>query len=78
MGERGDHHTEPLAIIAADDPVTCAIYAREHKLLDKTGWKRFKNIARHKKQFTRQVNQAKRRSLNNAAHHEYGFEDPRT
>jgi hypothetical protein len=29
--------TEPLAIIAADDPVTCAIYARDNKLLDLDG-----------------------------------------
>jgi hypothetical protein len=47
--ENGDITTEPPAIIAADDPVTCAIYAREHGLLDKPGWKRFKNIAKHEK-----------------------------
>jgi hypothetical protein len=32
---------EPLAIIAADDPVTCAIHAKEKGLLDKEGWKHF-------------------------------------
>jgi hypothetical protein len=52
--ENGEITTEPLALIATDDPVTCAIYAREHGLLDKPGWKRFKNIAKHEKQFTRQ------------------------
>jgi hypothetical protein len=70
--------TEPLAIIAADNPVTCAIYAREHGRLDKPGWKRFKNIAKHEKQFTRQVNQAKIRSFNNAARYNCGFEVPKT
>jgi hypothetical protein len=71
--ENGDITTGSLAIIAADDPVTCAIYATEHGLLDKFGWKHFKNIAKHEKQFTRQVNQAKLRSFNTAAHYKYGF-----
>jgi hypothetical protein len=43
--ENGEITFEPLLIIAADDPVTCAIYAREHGLLDTPGWKRFKKIA---------------------------------
>jgi hypothetical protein len=62
--ESGEIITETLAIMAAADPVTCAIYAREHGLLDKPGWKRFKNIAKHKKQFTCQVNQVRLRSFN--------------
>jgi Reverse transcriptase (RNA-dependent DNA polymerase) len=76
--ENGEITTEPLAIKAADDPVTCAIYAREHGLLDKPRWKRFKNIAKHEKRLTRQVNQAKLRSFNNAAHYKYSFEVPPT
>jgi Reverse transcriptase (RNA-dependent DNA polymerase) len=73
MGECGDHH---LTTSAADDPVTCANYAREHGLLDQPGWKRFKNIAKHEKQFTLQVNQAKLRSFNTAPRYKYGFEVP--
>jgi hypothetical protein len=65
--ENGEITTEPLAIIATDDPFTCAIYPREHRLLDKLGWKRFKNIAKTEKQYTRQVNQAKLRSFKTAA-----------
>jgi hypothetical protein len=34
--------SEPLAVIAADDPVTCAIYAKGNDLLEPDGWKRFK------------------------------------
>jgi hypothetical protein len=34
--ENGGITTEPLAIRAADDPVTCAIYAREHGEYSKT------------------------------------------
>ena len=29
---------EPLDVIAADDPVTCTIYAKEKGLLDEPGW----------------------------------------
>jgi hypothetical protein len=34
--------SEPLAIIAAGDPVTCAIYAKDNDLLAPDGWKCFK------------------------------------
>ena len=32
--ENGEITNEPLNIIAADDPVSCAIYGRDNKLLD--------------------------------------------
>jgi hypothetical protein len=35
--ENGEITKEPLVIIAADNPVTCAIYAKEEGLLDKEG-----------------------------------------
>jgi hypothetical protein len=57
--EDGSVTTEPLTIIAADDPVSCAIYAKEKGLLDHEGWKRFKPIARRQKKFFRMANQAK-------------------
>ena len=31
--EMGEITEEPLSIIAIDDPVTCAAYAKEHNLL---------------------------------------------
>ena len=37
--ENGEVTSEPLAIIAADDPVTCTNYAKENGLLDLDGWK---------------------------------------
>ena len=76
--ETGEVTSEPLKIIAADDPVTCAIYAKEHGLLDQPGWKQFKFIAKREKVFTRMVNQAKLRSFNTAPRYKYGFEVPRT
>ena len=39
--------TEPLQVIAKDDPVTYAIYERENNLLDTSGCKQFKSIAKH-------------------------------
>jgi hypothetical protein len=42
--ENGEIITEPLSVIAANNPVTCAVYAREHDLLDVKGWKRFRNL----------------------------------
>ncbi len=53
--------SEPLTIIAADNPVTCTIYAKENGLLDLDGWKCFKGIARHDKKFLCMANQAKLR-----------------
>jgi len=44
--ETGEITAEPLQAIAADDPVTCAIYARENGLLDLPGWRRFRNLAK--------------------------------
>jgi hypothetical protein len=35
--ETGEITTEPLHMIAADDPVTCAIYAKDNDLLDLPG-----------------------------------------
>ena len=44
--ETGEITFEPLSIIAADDPVTCAAYAKEHDLLAVEGWNRFRNLAK--------------------------------
>jgi hypothetical protein len=58
--ENGEVTTEPLNIIADDDPITCAIYARENDMLDKPGWKRYRKLAkRQKKLFCMANHQAK-------------------
>ena len=75
--ETGEITTEPLNIIAADDPVYCAIYARDNNLLDQPGWKKFKSIAKRQKNFIRLINQAKLRSFNTAPRYKYGYEVPR-
>jgi hypothetical protein len=75
--ENGETTSEPLKVIAADDPVSCAIYARENGLLDTAGWKQFKGIAKRENKFMRLVNQAKLRSFRTAPRYKYGFEVPR-
>jgi len=76
--ETGEVTSEPLDAIIADDPVTCAIYAKENGLLDTPGWKKLKRIAKREKVFTRMVNQAKLRSYNTSPRYKYGYEVPRT
>ena len=75
--ENSEVTSEPLAIIAKDDPVTCALYARDHNLLDTDGWKRFRKIAKRQKKLFRMANQAKLRSFRTAPKYMYGFEVPR-
>jgi hypothetical protein len=65
---------EPMATIAADDPVTCAIYAKDNNLLDVPSWKRFKSIARRQQHMFCMANQAKLRSFCLAPKYKYGFE----
>jgi hypothetical protein len=43
--EDGSQTYEALDAMAADDPITLAIYARENNLLDTPGWKHFHHIA---------------------------------
>ena len=75
--ENGEITVEPMTTIAADDPVTCAIYARDNNLLDVPGWKQFNSIAKQQKHTFRMANQAKLRSFRLAPKYKYGFEIPR-
>jgi len=75
--ENGEVSYEPLNAIAADDPVSCAIYARDNDLLDTPGWKRFKQMAKRERVLRRLTKQAKLRSFNTAPRYKYGFEIPR-
>ena len=75
--ETGEITTEPLNIIAADDPVTCAIYAADNDLLEEESWVRFKRLAKRQKKLLRQVKQAKLRSHRTASKCKCGHEVPR-
>ena len=75
--ETGESTYEPLHIIAADDPVSCAIYAKKNDLLDKEGWKRFKRLARRQKKIVRLMNQAKLHSFRTKPIYMFGHLVPR-
>ena len=76
--ENGEITHEPLDIIAKDDPVTCAIYARENNLLEILGWKRFQSIAKREKKMIHMANQAKLRYYNHTPKYRFGFCIPMT
>ena len=61
--EDGSKTMEPLDIIAKDDPVSCAKYAKDYNLLEVPGWKRFRRLAKIENTFKRIVNQARLKSI---------------
>ena len=63
--ETGEITYEPLSIIAADDPVTCAAYAKENDLLALEGWHRFTNHAKKDKVLAMAIKQSKIRQVRN-------------
>ena len=75
--ETGEITDEPLSLIAADDPVTCAEYAKKHDLLHLDGWKRLKHIAKNQKQLTRAINQSKIRQVRRSTVYQFGFLIPK-
>lgn len=46
LWENGETSDEPLSVIAADDPVSCAIHAQDKDLLDLPHWRRFRTMAK--------------------------------
>ena len=75
--ETGEITDEPLSLKAADDPVTCAEYAKKHDLLHLDGWKRLKHIAKNQEQLTRAINQSKIRQVRRSAVYQFGFLIPK-
>ena len=71
--ETGEITGERLSIIAQDDPVTCAAYAKEHNLLHLPEWNRLKHIAKHHRTLTRAVNQTKISKVRRSATYRFGY-----
>ena len=65
--ESGEVTYEPLTIISKDDPITCAVYAKKHDLLDTTGWKHLKRYAKTSKRLIRAVKQSRVRQVRASA-----------
>ena len=57
--ETGEITFEPLSIIAAEDPVTCAAYAKENDLLALEGWRRFRSLAKQDKVLQEQLSKVR-------------------
>ena len=75
--ETGEITFEPLSIIAADDPVTCAAYAKEHDLLALEGWRRFRSLAKKDKVLPRAIKQSKIRQVRRSQTYMFGYLIPR-
>ena len=75
--ETGEITFEPLSIIAADDPVTCAAYAKEKDLLALEGWRRFRSLAKRDKVLARAIKQSKIRQVRRSQTYMFGYLIPR-
>ena len=75
--ETGEITFEPLSIIAADDPVTCAAYAKENDLLALEGWCRFRSLAKKDKVLARAIKQSKIRHVRRSQTYMFGYLIPR-
>ena len=76
--ETGETTYEPLELIASNDAVTCAQYAKQHGLLDTEGWKRFRRIANASPNIERLINKAKTNMYKHEPFCKFGFLVPRT
>ena len=75
--ESGEVTYEPLTLISKDDPITCAVYAKKHDLLDTTGWKHLKRYAKTSKRLIRAVKQSRIRQVRASARYQHGFQLPK-
>ena len=75
--ETGEITFEPLSVIVADDPITCAAYAKEKNLYNLDGWKRFRHLIKKEKQLTRAIKQFRIRQVRHAKEYIFGFLIPR-
>ena len=75
--ETGEHTWEPLAIIAKTDPVTCAQYAKDHKLLDTKGWRFLKRYIAKNKKWRTLVNALKKQLQGNTPRYMFGVRIPK-
>ena len=75
--ETGEITVEPLSIIAADDPITCAAYAKENDLLVLGGWRRFKSLAKKDKVLATAIKQSKIRQVRRSQTYMFGYLIPR-
>ena len=73
----GEQTWEPLSNIIASDPYTCAVYAKEHNLLNTPGWKLLKRHARTARRLIRTLKKSKYRQAKASRKYKHGWEVPR-
>ena len=72
----GERIYEPLDVMAAADPMSIAIYAREHGMLETPGWERFNKVLRRKKKFTRMLKHSMLKAFRTGRRFKFGYEVP--
>ena len=75
--ETGEQTWEPLSNIIASDPYTCAVYAKEHNLLNTPGGKLLKRHARTARRLIRTLKKSKYRQARASRKYKHGWEVPR-
>ena len=71
--ETGEKTYEPLSVLAADDPVTCSMYAKENDLLHIDRRERFRNLSKRDKILTRAIMQSRIRQARRAKKYMFGY-----
>ena len=74
LWENGETSDEPLSVIVADDPASCAMYAQDNGLLDLAGWKQFRGLAKRQRNLFQQVNIARLQSFSTCPKYKYEHE----
>ena len=75
--ETGEQTWEPLSNIIASDPYTCAVYAKEHDLLNTPGWKLLRRHVRTARRLIRTLKKSKYRQARASRKYKHGWEVPR-
>ena len=74
--EDGSITMEPLSTFIKDDPLTAAVYAKDHGLLETRGWTQLKKYARRGKKLKRMVKQVKRARESRGPVFKFGVQIP--
>ena len=74
----GEETWEPLAGMAKDNPITCALYAKDNGLLETPGWKRFKPYAKQECKYIHMFHQVLAAKKKNAQQFKFGIRVPRS
>ena len=73
----GSETWEPLNVMIAQDPVTCASYAKRNDLVELPGWTSLRKYARRAKVLDRQIKQANMKAHRRAPIYKFGVRVPR-